>query len=71
MHINKVITSFQDVDSMENINILTGLDAFSTDNWCDLGEFEEIQELNKFITEEELQVLKDNSAEYIAFRLDC
>ncbi len=71
MHINKVITSFQDVDSMENINILTGLDEFSTGNWCDLGEFEEIPELNKFITEEELLALKDNSAEYIAFRLDC
>lgn len=71
MYINKVITSFQDVESMENINILTGLDEFSTDNWCDLGQFEEISELSKFITDEEFQALKDKSAEYIVFRMDC
>ena len=71
MYINKVITSFQDVESMENINILTGLDEFSTDNWCDLGQFEEVPELRKFITDEEFQALKDKSAEYIVFRMDC
>ncbi len=71
MYINRVITSSQDVESMENINILTGLDEFSTDNWCDLGQFEEVPELRKFITDEEFQALKDKSAEYIVFRMDC
>ena len=71
MYINRVITSSQDVESMENINILTGLDEFSTDNWCDLGQFEEIHELSKFITDDEFQALKDKSAEYIVFRMDC
>lgn len=71
MYINRVITNSQDVESMENINILTGLDEFSTDNWCDLGQFEEVPELRKFITDEEFQALKDKSAEYIVFRMDC
>ena len=47
--INKVITRFQDVDKMEEINRITGLSLFNTDNWCDLSEFEEHEELQNFI----------------------
>ena len=69
--INKVITSFQDVDNMEKINKITGLDPFNTDNWCDLSEFEEYKELKDFITEEEYNALKNGETDYIAFRLEC
>ena len=69
--IDKVITSFQDVDKMEEINRITGLSLFNTDNWCDLSEFEEHEELQNFITKNEFDALKNGNADYIAFRLDC
>ncbi len=68
--INKVITSFQDVDDMEEINIITGLNRFNTDNWCDISEFEEHPELKMYISDEEFNALKNNEADYIAFRID-
>lgn len=69
--IDKVITSFQDVDKMEEINRITGLSLFNNDNWCDLSEFEEHEELQNFITKNEFDALKNGNADYIAFRLDC
>ncbi len=70
MKTDKVITSLQDWEDMEEINTITGLNIFSTDNWVDIGEFEEHPELKKFITEEELTALTNGNADYIAFRLD-
>lgn len=70
MLINKVITSRQEPDDMETINEITGINVFDTDNWCDLGEFEEYPELRKYIEDEEYQALKDGKADYIAFRID-
>ncbi|MCD7740502.1 MAG: hypothetical protein LUH11_04050 [Candidatus Gastranaerophilales bacterium] len=68
--INKVITSLQDCDFMEQINTITGLNIFSTDNWVDIEKFEEHPELKKFITNEEFTALLNGNADYIAFRLD-
>lgn len=48
--IDKVITSLQDADNMQEINLITGLDMCSTDNWVDLSTFEENTELQKFIS---------------------
>lgn len=70
MFIYKVIQSLQDVDDMEKINRITGLDDFETDNWCDFGEFEEYPELKQFVTEEEYNALKNENADYVAFRID-
>ena len=56
---------------MEKINTITGLNAFDTDNWCDLSQFEQYPKLKRYITKEELKVLKEEKAEYIAFRIDC
>lgn len=71
MMISRVITSLQDPDNMEKINTITGLNAFDTDNWCDLSQFEQYPKLKRYITKEELKVLKEEKAEYIAFRIDC
>ena len=68
--IDKVITSRQKPDDMEVINDITGLEFWNTDNWCDLGEFEEYPELEQFVEKEELNALKDGKADYIAFRID-
>ena len=70
MYINKVITSLQEPDIMEKINIITGLDIFNTDNWCDLSQFKETPQLKMYITDEEFNALKEGRAEYIAFRID-
>ncbi len=68
--IDRVITSRQKPDDMEVINDITGLEFWNTDNWCDLGEFEEYPELEQFVETEELNALKDGKADYIAFRID-
>ena len=68
--IDKVITSRQKPDDMEVINDITGLEFWNTDNWCDLGEFEEYPELEQFVEKDELNALKDGKADYIAFRID-
>ena len=71
MYIYKVIISHQEPDNMERINIITGLNVFNTDNWCDLGQFKDTPELKKFITDEEFKALNEREANYIAFRIDC
>ena len=50
--IDKVITSLQDADNMQEINLITGLDMCATDNWVDLSTFEENPELQQFISED-------------------
>ena len=71
MYIYKVIISHQEPDNMERINIITGLNVFNTDNWCDLGQFKDTPELKKFITYEEFNALNEREANYIAFSIDC
>lgn len=68
--IDKVITSLQDADNMQEINLITGLDMCSTDNWVDLSTFEENPELQQFISADELKALRNKDADYIAFRFD-
>lgn len=68
--IDKVITSLQDADNMQEINLITGLDICSTDNWVDLATFEENPELQQFISADELKALRNKDADYIAFRFD-
>lgn len=68
--IDKVITSLQDADNMQEINLITGLDMCSTDNWVDLATFEENPELQQFISADELKALRNKDADYIAFRFD-
>ena len=71
MYIYKVIISHQEPDNIERINIITGLNVFNTDNWCDLGQFKDTPELKKFITYEEFKALNEREANYIASRIDC
>lgn len=68
--IDKVITSLQDADNMQKINIITGLDMCSTDNWVDYSSFEEFPKLKKFVSKDELKALKNKDADFIAFRFD-
>ena len=56
--IDKVITSLQDADNMQEINLITGLDICSTDNWVDLATFEENPELQKEIDEKVREALR-------------
>lgn len=70
MYIYKVIQNFQDVNNMEEINKITGLDPFESDNWCDLSEFEEHPELKEYLSEEEFEALKKGQTDYIAFKID-
>ena len=68
--IDKVITSLQDVESMQEINLITGLEFDSTDNWVDLSTFDENPELKKYVKDYEFDALQNGEADYIAFRFD-
>ena len=70
MHVDKVYTVLLKPDDMEKVNKLTGLNPFATDNWCGLWLFEEVRELYDFVSEDEIKLLEDRKADFIAFRLD-
>ena len=55
---------------MEEKNSLTGLSNFNTDNWINLETFLENPKLKKFISENEFELLANNEADYIAFRIE-
>ena len=66
----KVITSYKEWEDMEEINNITGVEPFDTDNWCDMDQFELHPELKKYVSEEEFEALKKGQTDYIAFRID-
>lgn len=70
MLIDKVIMSLQKPDDMEKINSITSVDYDGTDNWVDYFTFKENPKLKKFISNEELNALKNGKTDYIAFRID-
>ena len=70
MHVDKVYTVLLKTDDMEKVNKLTGLNKFATDNWCRLWIFEEVPELYDFVSKDEIKLMEDEKADYIAFRLD-
>ena len=70
MVIYRVIKIFQDPEAMEEINKITGIDAFETDNWVDYYTFEECEKLKNYVEKEEIEALKHKEADFIAFRLD-
>lgn len=70
MVIYRVIKIFQDPEAMEEINKITGIDAFETDNWVDYYTLEECEKLKNYVEKEEIEALKHNEADFIVFRLD-
>lgn len=68
--IDKVITVFQDVDTMELINELTGINVFATDNWVDYSIFEEYPELQSYVSKDEYNLLATRKIDYIVFRME-
>ena len=57
-------------DEMENVNKITGLDIYETDNWVDYYEIKSHKKLYKYVSKEEIKALKNGEADYIAFRID-
>ena len=70
MHVDKVYTVLLKPDDMEKVNKLTGINPFATDNWCGLWLFAEVPELYDFVSEDEIKLIEDRKADFIAFRLD-
>lgn len=70
MVIYRVIKIFQDPEAMEEINKITRIDAFETDNWVDYYTFEECEKLKNYVEKEEIEALKHKEADFIVFRLD-
>lgn len=82
IYFDKVKTVLLKPEDMETVNISTGIDEFSTDNWCDLSEFERVEEdikngdsdktsLKNFVQDTEYEALKNGEIDYIVFRIDC
>lgn len=70
MVIYRVIKIFLNPEEMEIVNVLTGIDAFETDNWVDYYTFKEYEKLKSYVEKEELEALKHNESDFIVFRLD-
>ena len=70
MYIYKVIANSQDVEDMEKINKMTGMNEFDTENWCDLEQFELHPKLKDYLTVEEFEELQKGNVDYIAFKVD-
>lgn len=68
--VDKVITSLQKSDAMEQINTITDINVFATDNWVNLSTFEDNPELKDFVSDYEYDALQNGDADYIAFRID-
>lgn len=69
---NKVKQIFLDIELMEELNKITGLDAFETDNWYDFYAIEQLRstKLTEQITQEIYNDLKNKTIDYVVFRLD-
>lgn len=68
--VDRVITSMQKPDAMEQINTITGMNVFVTDNWVSFSTFEDNPELKNFVSDYEYDELQNGNADYIAFRID-
>ena len=67
MRIVKVILNFHDYDEMEKINKITGANEFNDENWVDLEIIEANPELLNYVSEEEINALKNGDADHIVF----
>lgn len=70
MQIDKVVTVLCNWEDMQEINELTGIDEFATDNWCDKTDFIENKDLCNYIGNDEFKAIMNNEIDYIAFRVD-
>lgn len=66
--IKKVVTVYHDWDKMEEINRITEMSEFNTDNWCDKATFEAYPELYSYISAKDKALL--DKIDFVVFRLD-
>lgn len=66
----KVVPVYLDPDQMEEVNIMTGLDAFRECNWCDLDAFIDHPDLTKYVGHEDYKRIRSGKIDFVAFRLD-
>lgn len=67
MNIYRVVLSIQDYDTMENINKITGSCEFNDENWVNLEVIQEYPNLLEYITDEELNALKNKEIDTVVF----
>lgn len=67
MNIYRVVLSIQDYDTMEKINKITGSCEFNDENWVNLEGIEQFPELLEYITDEQLNALKNNEIDTVVF----
>lgn len=70
LQIDRVITKRLKPEKMQEVNKITQIDIFASDNWCNKWQFDETPQLAEFVTTAELFAIQNNNADYIAIRLD-
>lgn len=70
MRICKIISVLLNADNMEEVNDLTGVADFNTDNWCDKSDFKRIPKLYEYLDSYEKEILNNNQVDYVVFRLE-
>ncbi len=67
---DKVVTVQLDPDTMEELNWLTGINPFGTDNWVSKAGFEDYPNIKKLVSDEQYNAIMEGDIDYIAFRID-
>ena len=66
----RVIPVYLEPDLMEEVNLITNSYPYREDNWCNIDEFIEHNELNKYVDEPVVRLLMNQEIDYIVFRMD-
>lgn len=69
--IDRIAMQYLDIDSMEKVNTITGIDQDHEVNFVDKSVFEEHQQLKEYVeNKNKLILLQKGKIDYIVFRLD-
>lgn len=68
--IDKISVVYLDGDKMEEVNMITGIDTLHEVNFVDKSEFEDKEELRRYVDKIVLNSIMNKDIDYVVFRLD-
>lgn len=68
--VDKINVVYLDGDKMEEVNMITGIDILHEVNFVDKSEFEDKEELRRYVDKVVLNSIMNKDIDYVVFRLD-
>ena len=68
--VDKITVVYLNAEDMETVNILTSRYPDHEVNFVDKSEFEDIEELKKYVDKEVLNSIMNKDIDYVVFRFD-